>query len=158
MAAQFADGQLDAAFSTGHAALAANPLNTDIAAALASRMFVSGSETQGIAIASRVALVPYVHSRDLEFVMAMQAYCHGRPKDALHRLDNMVNQDSLVSALRIAALVQMGKNGEAAAALELAETKVPQFATVVKNIMKARQFNPSLAGMLERDLSLAAKS
>jgi tetratricopeptide (TPR) repeat protein len=158
MAAQYADGQLDAAFSTGNTALAANPLNTDIAAALAARLFVSGSESQGVEIANRIALIPYVHSRDFEFVMALQAYCHGKPKDALHRLDNMVNQDSLVSALRIAALVRMGKKQEAAAALDLAETKVPQFAAVVKSIMKVRRFEPALASMLEIDISLAAKS
>jgi tetratricopeptide (TPR) repeat protein len=155
MVALYANSRPDAAMSAGNDALNANPLNAEVAGAFALRVYASGYWAKGVALARKTVKQPELVSSDAELVLALENYRGSAFKAALRQLDNMVGNETIGAAVRIATLVRMGKQQEAIAALDEAQRLRPQFPKLLAAILETRRFHPSLAAMLLRDLAAA---
>ncbi|MBL0371879.1 hypothetical protein JJB09_07535 [Rhizobium sp. KVB221] len=155
MVALYAKGRLDAAFEAGNDALAANPLNAEVASAFALRLYVSGSWAKGAALARSTLASSEIDPPDAALVLALEAYRNGAFTTTLRQLDSIIGEDSTGSALRIATLVRMGRRADAFTALGEANHIHPHFLKLFSNIMTSRHADPSLLATLKRDIAEA---
>lgn len=151
----FASGQLDAAFATGRSLIERNPLNADAAASLALRLYFSGSNSEGLEIASHVVGDLDATSRAANLVLAFDAYQNGDGREALRRLDIIANEGMITRYIRVASLVRLGMRDEASAAFDTAVRLDPQFASHLPQLSRVRHFNAEMNARIARDIATA---
>lgn len=153
----YAVGRHEEAIRVGRDAVSKNPYNKDLASVVAFRMFVAGNAEEGVQLVRKAGLIDGMRPRNALIVLAMAAYCDGRPNDAIELLEDVTISDRLVQATRIAALVRLDRRSEAIAALRNAIYHTPKFSDQMERLFRTHDFNSQLGGMLRTDLSTAAQ-
>lgn len=108
MAAQFANGSVDAALQAGNRAVELNPYNVDATAKLAFLLYLCGYRDAAVAMARSVDRVSdMVRPADALLVLALDAYKTGDYSDASLLSEQINGADSLVEMIRTASLGQL---------------------------------------------------
>lgn len=146
-------GRTEAALALGEEALAANPLNPDVAATFALRLYLSGQRERGLVLAQIARENALSTAPDAALVIALEAYRAGEYQAALKQLDSTIGRDILGPALRSATLSRLGRQRDAGAALYEAEQGSPSYRQSLSTLTATRGFDASLADMLMRDIA-----
>lgn len=159
MISQFRAGQIEAAVETGHAALALNPNNSDIAARLGLYLFITGRWEEGAGLAVRSMQMDHYLASDGLLTRALNAYRLGRFDDAFALSQQLkVSGDYAVQAVQAAAAGQLGKADEVRLALAGLGAGLDGFDAAFRKNMGARYFTPEMIGLLETGIMKAAAS
>lgn len=108
MAAQFADGNMDAALQAGNRSVELNPNNHDNAAKLAFILYLNDDRDAGVALARKTtATVTEDPPSEAMLVLSLDAYRAARYAEASLFAERITGTDSLVATLRTASLGQL---------------------------------------------------
>jgi tetratricopeptide (TPR) repeat protein len=154
MLAQLYRGSAGAAIESGNRALALNPNNPDVLAKFALVLFQSGFRDGARFLAQDAARDMVAVPRDARLVLALDAFCRADYSNASLLAEQIGRVDVVVSALRAAALGEIGSR-MAPARLASLGALLPNHQEDLAAWMAGRAFSTKLIGKLQRGLMKA---
>ena len=156
MMAEFRNGGIEAAISSGRRAVELNPLNSSARTKLGTILFVSGQWEEGIALVMTGSAIEDNALPEAETMLAFDAYRRGDYEDALARLGrNAPSHCYCAQLLQVATLGQLGRSDEASRAMEALRRARPGFDRYFLPTMTRWQFAPTLVASLQAGLEKA---
>jgi tetratricopeptide (TPR) repeat protein len=154
MLAQLYRGSAGAAIESGNRALALNPNNPDVLAKFALVLFQSGFRDGARFLAQDASRDMVAVPRDARLVLALDAFCRADYSNASLLAEQIGRVDVVVSALRAAALGEIGSR-MAPARLASLGALLPNHQEDFAAWMARRAFSTKLIGKLQRGLMKA---